>query len=192
MLVSFTGAQSTGKTTLLTKCRDELVHSGPWEYIPEVTRLVKRNFNVEINELGSNDSQLLIMNQHHVNTIQCKDSHAIMDRCIIDGLVYTKYLAEIGQVEPWVVDICYSMFNYLLPKLDVVFYTCPKDVILDDDGERSVNVSFRDRIIELFDETLSEMHDDLTGINRHHDVNIVVLTGSVEDRFKVIRDNLEF
>lgn len=187
MIASFTGAQSTGKTTLLNKCKDGLLHSGPWEYVPEVTRLVKRNYNVNINETGNDDTQLLIMNQHLVNVIQHRESNAILDRCIIDCVVYTRYLVEQGQVSPWVLDMCWSMFYHLIPQLDVIFYTCPKGVLLDDDGERSVNISFRDRIIELFDDTLSTLE-----IGEISDVNVVILTGSVEERFQCIKDNLEF
>ena len=75
ILASFTGAQSTGKTTLLEMCMD-LFFGNPendaydspvrdkWTFIPEVTRLIKRQYGVNINEQGTDDTQLLILNQH--------------------------------------------------------------------------------------------------------------------------------
>ena len=49
MIFSFTGAQCTGKTTLLKHLYKE---NGdyPFVFIPEVTRLVKREYNMPINE----------------------------------------------------------------------------------------------------------------------------------------------
>ena len=65
MLVSFTGAQSTGKTTLLDVCakavlNDDVIHQpvNHWVFVPEVTRMIKRTHNVDINEQGTDDTQL--------------------------------------------------------------------------------------------------------------------------------------
>ena len=57
-----------------------------WTFIPEVTRLIKRQYGVNINEQGTDDTQLLILNQHLINTIQFKQNsfnegvHYMMDR----------------------------------------------------------------------------------------------------------------
>ena len=60
MICSFTGAQSTGKTTLL-KALYEKNGSYPFEFVPEVTRLVSREYNMPINESGGDLTQMLIM-----------------------------------------------------------------------------------------------------------------------------------
>ena len=62
MLISFTGAQSSGKTTLLnhwTDCRNH------WKVVPEVTRKLKRQ-GFEINDDSSNyvDTQIAILADH--------------------------------------------------------------------------------------------------------------------------------
>ena len=62
MLVSFTGAQCTGKTTLLNLLKDKLcgnkwtqgsdgVYRDVWNFVPEVTRKVMRD-GLKINENG--------------------------------------------------------------------------------------------------------------------------------------------
>ena len=63
MIFSFTGAQSTGKTTLLKKLVQKN-GSYPFEFVPEVTRLVMRDYGVAINEGGDDITQMLIMTEH--------------------------------------------------------------------------------------------------------------------------------
>ena len=187
--ISFTGAQSTGKTTLIKKCMDTLPHSD-WEFVPEVTRLVKRNHCVDINELGNDDTQILILAQHLSNANCSYDRDlkgVIMDRCIIDGLVYTNYLYSENKVSPDVAHHSEYMFNKLLPKLDLVFYTSPKDIPLEDDGERSINIAFRDGILNEFEDILyyiDSQYDDVPEVIR--------LEGTVEERLDIIMKALKY
>ena len=63
MIVSFTGAQSTGKSTMLDMCRHNPVFR-KFHCVPEVTRKVKREQNLDINEEGDNVTQLFILKEH--------------------------------------------------------------------------------------------------------------------------------
>lgn len=182
MIVSFTGAQSTGKTTLLNKCKEIYTN---WYFVDEVTRLVGREHNVSINETGTNDTQLLIINQHLINSL-LPHSNVILDRCIIDGLVYTQYLVNTGKVEPWVLDICGHMYNHLIKKLDCVLYTCPDDIPIDDDGERSTNMRFRSDILDIFNQVLEDIY------TYNNNLQVVMLTGPVDERLKMITDVIDF
>ena len=187
MLVSFTGAQSTGKSTLLEKCKDELVgiDYGIWEYIPEVTRLVKRQYGVDINELGNDDTQILILNQHLINSLI--DHDCFLDRCIIDGLAYTMYLYSKNKISPDVAHHAEYMFNKLLPKLDIVFYTSPTDVPVEDDGERSIDLNFRNDIIHEFEDILEYIS------RQYGDVpEVVRLEGTIEQRMELIKKTLSW
>ena len=188
MIVSFTGAQSTGKTSLINKCKYLPVVSTEclgvqWCIVPEVTRLVRRNFNVDINEAGNDDTQLLILAQHLANTHTYKDKNVIMDRCIVDGLVYTRYLFNHDKVTREVKDHAEFMFDKLISKLDVVFYTSPEDIPIEDDGERSIDVDFRDEIIAGFEDVLYYMEQQYGKMP-----SVTRLKGSIEDRMKTIRD----
>ena len=204
LLTSFTGAQSTGKSTLLNMCKSKLLldperaaYSGRppdklWMFIPEVTRLIKREFHVDINEQGTDDTQLLIMNQHLINTIQFKNNilkgrghYYMMDRCIMDCLVYSKYLHNHGRIEDCTYDVVESMYCRLLPSLDAIFYTHPEDIPIHDDGERSVDPQFRDEIIQIYDDVL---YGGLKWIVPH---NVVVLKGSPLERMNTIIDKLQ-
>jgi len=183
MVVSFTGAQSTGKTTLLNACKE--AYGDQFNFVDEVTRLVKRNHNVPINEEGTDVTQLFIINAHIENAYKVyeKPRGVILDRCIVDGLVYTGYLALEGKVSKWVFKYAKHVFDMLLPKVDKIFYTHPGDVELVADGERSVDLEFRKKIIDLF-ELVFELHDDRLK-NK-----LVVLKGTVEERMEQIKISL--
>jgi nicotinamide riboside kinase len=178
MLVSFTGSQSSGKTTLLKKAmRDPDFRK--WNFVPEVTRVVKRQgFN--INELGNNETQLFILAEHLRNHHPKAKTNTILDRCIVDGWVYTSYLEESGQVDKWVSEYSRRLYLLLKDKLDIVFYT-DHNIPLEDDGERSVDIEFRDKIVRKFQDVLNSVtiRD-----------KIVRLEGDVETRYNIFKESI--
>ena len=184
MIFSFTGAQSTGKTTLLNhlhKCND----SYPFEFVPEVTRLVMREYEMPINETGDDLTQLLIMTEHVRNLFKnrtdriIRGTHMIFDRCALDGIVYSVWLLENRKISRPCYDACELIYKRLQDKYDVIFYTSPDDVKLVNDGERSVDVGFRNEILELFD---LYMH--------RYRGKIVVLKGDVQERLETVKSTL--
>ena len=185
MIFSFTGAQSTGKTTLLNhlhKCNGDY----PFEFIPEVTRLVMRDYEMPINEDGDDLTQLLIMTEHVRNVYRNKADHLIrgmhmiFDRCVVDGIVYSRWLLNEGKISKCCYDACALIYEELKDKYDIIFYTSPGDVKLVDDGERSIDAKFRNGIINTFNAFLE----------RGYDGKVVVLEGSVEERLKTIKSTL--
>ena len=190
MIFSFTGAQSTGKTTLLEhlKCKNLGNHS--FEFIPEVTRLVRREYEVPINEGGDDMTQMLIMTEHIRNIYKGRtDSlvrgvNKILDRCALDGIVYTHYLLDKGKISRTTYDACELIYKKLRNEYDVIFYTSPDDVELVDDGERSIDKHFREDIIGLFDMYLQY------GIIEKGP-RVVYLEGTVEERLETIKSTLD-
>lgn len=180
MIISFTGAQSTGKTTLLNKCKP--LYSYQFNFIDEVTRRVKKEYKVEINEQGDNVTQLLILNDHLQNMVKHRYDNVIMDRCIIDGVIYTCWLHDNGRVDKWVMDYACELFNELIDRVDVIFY-CEPEFDAVDDGERSVDKQFRDEIIGHFEDVVENVHS-LKG-------KVIRLKGSIEERMKMIDDTIK-
>jgi nicotinamide riboside kinase len=185
MIFSFTGAQSTGKTTLLNhlhKCNGDY----PFEFVPEVTRLVMRDYEMPINENGGDLTQMLIMTEHVRNVYKNKADHLIrgmhqiFDRCALDGIVYSLWLRHNDKISRRCYDACDLIYEELKDKYDVIFYTSPDDVKLVNDGERSVDVKFRNDIINTFNIFLEKGYDG----------EVVVLKGSVEERLKTIKSTL--
>jgi nicotinamide riboside kinase len=187
MIFSFTGAQCTGKTTLLKHLYKE---NGdyPFTFIPEVTRLVSREYNMPINEGGGDLTQMLIMTEHVRNIYKnradhlIRGIHQIFDRCALDGIVYSLWLLQEGKIGRACYDACELIWKNLKNKYDVIFYTCPDDVKLVDDGERSVDKRFREQIINIFNIYLER---------RDFDAEVIELKGSVKDRLKTIRSTLD-
>ena len=99
MLIGFTGAQCTGKTTLLQKCKQYFLVENNWNYIDEVTRKVKR-LGHKINTDGDDLTQLFILSEHLRN--HTYPESYILDRCILDGYVYSSCLSRRGVVSEWV------------------------------------------------------------------------------------------
>ena len=177
MIVSFTGAQSTGKTTLL----NHLVDKNPYvTFVEEVTRRVKRLYDVPINEDGGDVTQFMIMADHLQNLFsKDKEDVTVFDRCAVDGVVYTRWLQLQGMVSDDVYRACCKVYDIVIDQYDVIFYTDPTDVELIDDGERSIDVGFRNDIIKLF-------NDKLEGLD-----NVVVLSGTVEERLNTVKKTVE-
>lgn len=176
MRVSFTGAQSTGKTTLLNKCKE--IYKD-YKFVDEVTRYVRRTYDVKINEIGGTETQLYILAEHIKNHLR-SDENLILDRCILDGYVYTKYQVVNGKVSSQVLHAFNGVYGLLMDKLDYIFYTDPADVKLVDDGERSVDYKFREDIIAMFEDLITYK---MSPVNRD---KIVRLSGTVEERMKII------
>lgn len=180
MIISFTGAQSTGKSTLLNLCKEEF--GDKFVYFPEITRQIRTECGVTINEAGNNITQTLIVAEHIKNMLKASQRDSILDRCILDGLVYTLYLHfDKKIVDEFTFALSIKIFNEFIDKVDVIFYTDPKDVPLVNDGERSVDVEFRNRIIEIFDWVIKE----------YKVKNVVKLSGTVEERMNTIKQTLK-
>jgi nicotinamide riboside kinase len=178
MLIGFTGAQCTGKTTLLNRCKQLLPD---WNFVDEVTRKVQRE-GQPINEHGDDTTQLFILSEHLNNHFKSKQN-TILDRCILDGYVYTKWLEQNGNVETWVREHACKMLTHMIDQLDVVFYTCPEDIPLVDDGVRSTNGTFREEIIQLYNELFDQ--------NYYWMDRVIKLRGTVEERLDTILKTID-
>jgi thymidylate kinase len=182
MLIGFTGAQCTGKSTLLSRCSElrrenETFHN--FHFIEEVTRKIKREGH-EINLDGNDITQLMILNEHLNNHTLKQDT--LLDRCILDGYVYTSCLARLGKVSEWVTTYACNLLNLLVENLDIIFYTQPEDVPLVADGIRSVDINFRQDIINRYEDLFAQ---DYYWMNK-----VVRLYGNVDDRVTQIEQTI--
>ena len=174
MLIAFTGTQSTGKTTLLNKLREDKDFEG-FTFIDEITRNVGKA-GMKINENGTDATQIAIMNAHVANSYK---DNAIMDRCALDGVVYTEWLYNEGKVTENTYKYAENIYRSLINKYDYIFYLEPEFALVDD-GVRSANIEFRDMILELFRKRIAKDR-----------VKVVQLTGSVEERVSQLKKAME-
>lgn len=176
MKIAFSGPQGTGKTTLLKYLKGDEEFRYKYKFIDEITRRVQKK-GYTINEKGDNydTTQLLIMNEHLSNLFE---GDVIMDRCMLDGLVYTNYLYWEGKVSFWIWEYARRLFYEYGSNYDYIFYLAP-EFDLEDDGVRSINKEFRDSIENWF--------EALIGTNS---IPVIRLTGSVEDRIKQFKETI--
>ena len=174
MKIAFTGAQSTGKTTLLKELKRDSKLSLEYDFRDEITRRMQKK-GLSINEGGNDITQLLIMNSHIKNSLI---DNVIMDRCALDGLVYTDWMYGKNKVEQWVVDYATNVFNLLIGRYDYIFYLAP-EFDIEDDGVRSTDVDFRNEVVDLFDYYI-----------RVYEIPVIKLTGTVEQRLNKIKETI--
>lgn len=183
MLIAFSGAQSSGKTTLLNMCK-QLDEFKKYTFIDEVTRRIKNENNAPINDSEDDYeyTQTLIA-ADHIKNMTLKN--AVLDRCALDGWVYTTYFHENGKVSStlydFMLDVYYRRAMYYY---DFIFYTDPS-IPLIDDGVRSCDTGFRDRIIELFDKEIHFLKE-----HRYFKNKIIKLKGSVDERIEIIKKTI--
>lgn len=174
MRIAITGAQSTGKSTLLRFLKQDDDLKG-FEFIDELTRKIAAK-GININEEGSNMSQIFTITIHAENIVK---DHFISDRCALDGLVYTKWLFDQGKVDKWILDYAIGVAKEVIPRYDYIFYL-PAEIPIEDDGVRSADIKFRDDIVALFESYTKELG-----------VKLIELSGSVRDRAKLFKRVLE-
>lgn len=177
MIVSFTGAQSTGKTTLLNELRKWKELEG-YVFIDEITRNVSK-LGMNINEKGDDATQTAIMNAHIENLK--KGNNLVLDRCSLDGVVYTHYLYLHGKVSKDTFDYARQVFFETCLKYDKIFYLKPEFNIVED-GVRSNSVQFRDEIASIFEGYIADFN-----LRKY---NVVELTGSVEERLEAVKKEM--
>jgi len=183
--ITFTGPQSSGKTTLLKKMRYSGGIFDKFFYIDEVTRKIRDECNISINEDGASDiTQLLIINEELKNLFNCGSmgnwcKGTVHDRCLLDGLVYTEYFNDKQMVSDFVLQTAMRYWHRFYRKYDIIFYPSPHDVQLIDDGERSTSAEFRNAIIDKYENYYLQQYQWKD--------RIVILKGTVEERLEAIK-----
>ncbi len=178
--IILTGAQGTGKTTVLNQfdCN-------------ELTRIVEvaRDLNkvgVKINEQGNAAGQRIIFDTYYEKLSQKIDY--ISDRGLTDVISYTKYLydhctpgtPEEAALKDELLREVKLLDKFVEDNKDIKVFLFPIEFALKDDGVRSTNEEFRknvDRNIRKF-------------VNYAYADNFKTVGGTVRERVNFIKSNL--
>ena len=171
MKIVFTGTQGVGKTTLLDILEKCFSYNEPIRFVRNFTRdMVKRGLS--INEDGTDETQLAIMQAH--KDIVTSSDNIIMDRCMLDGIVYTTYLYRHGKVSDEVYKKCLDTFTRHVLDYDRIYYMVPEFPLTGDEF-RSDKVQYQKDIADIFEDIIEG-----------YALPVIKLTGTVGDRLAVV------
>lgn len=175
MKIVFTGAQGVGKTTLLDILEKYFTFTVNFNFIYNFTRNIAKK-GYQINEAGTDDTQKAVMELHQEIAKSAED--VIMDRCALDGFVYTTYLKNKGQISEYTFNYCKQIFESCMDKYDVIFYLKPEFPVTGDEY-RSDKQDYQAEIANIFENVI-----------QCYGINVIKLTGTVGDRIQKIKQTL--
>ena len=172
MRIIFTGAQGTGKTTILN------YFQGKQPIITNVCRTLAKN-GVKINEMGDDESQATIFNKY-CDLLSQNDY--ISDRGLTDVMAYSKWLFEHGRLSEGEWKREQRIFKTFIKAYPAIYFYFPIEFRIEDDGVRSTDEDFRKEIDVNILKSLQD-NPEIPGLTVH---------GSVEERLEFINRMLQF
>lgn len=145
-----------------------------YKYLPEITRTLKEK-GFLINEAGTLETQIMVMNAH-IENLLCNDDF-IVDRCILDGYAYTRWLHlhKEGTIPEWFARYANELAERYVASYDHIFFL-PIEFDVEDDGVRSTQPQFREQVNNLL----------TNKIELHRYPNMHVIGGTVQQRVEQI------
>lgn len=149
MRICVTGTACIGKSTFI----DDFISRWPMYKKPETTyRDIIKEKNLSLNREGNRESQLAILDalceQAEINK---DEKYCIHDRCVIDNLAYTLWLAakEKGEVRPEDFTASVIQARQALKHYDIIFFmpiTKTTNIPLEERVNRDINEDYRSEI----------------------------------------------
>lgn len=169
MNIIFTGAQGTGKTTILNEMRNR-----GYNVVTEVVRNLSKK-GVKINKDGDEKDQKKIFDEY-VKIFNESTNGFVSDRGLFDVVSYTVYLARNGKVsEKFANKQLKELGKFLSEHNDYVYCYFPIEFDVVDDGVRDLDEEFRKSIDE-----------NILTLLGAYGVPFVVMKGTVEERMEKI------
>lgn len=169
--IVFTGAQGTGKTTVLNFFQEQGMN-----VITEVVRnLAKKGVN--INKNGDEKGQTKIFKEYEKLLGELDFNGYISDRGLVDVVAYTVYLSKHGKISEKFADKqIKALKKFRDANPDITYCYFPIEFPVEDDGVRDMDEEFRveiDNIIRYLMETCS--------------IQPIVIRGDVEYRIEKVK-----
>ena len=162
MRIAFSGAQGTGKTTLL---RDFLTCWPQYKTLNKSYRDIIKEKGLTHSSNTTEETQRVIRDwMYEEFKKNSKDDNVVYDRCLLDNLVYTLWMYRYipGSISSTFVDESIDIMKESMRKLDIIFYI-PADkcnFALEDDSFRDTNLVYRTQIDNIFKGLISEYKEN--------------------------------
>ena len=174
-----TGAQGTGKSTLLHHFDDRM------KVITEVVRNLAKTEGINVNESGDMHGQTRIFDTYYDILSNTKEQY-ISDRGLTDVISYTccnmsrMHAQEEGQ--RFIEDQINRFIEFSEKNDDIVYFYIPIEFDVEDDGFRSTDEEFRKEV----DKNIRDLFEYMEGIGSG--LNVFTVTGTVEERLETIEE----
>jgi|LakMenEpi03Aug12_release.lakeMendotaPanAssembly.Ray.scaffolds.fasta_scaffold211628_4 hypothetical protein len=196
MRIAFSGAQNTGKSTLV---KDFLTVWPQYKTLDTTYRLIIKDNGLTHSSKTTVETQTLVRDWMCGELSKNKLGDTIVyDRCPLDNLVYTLWAfhRKYDGIDGKFVDESIDKMKESMRKLDIIFYIpadkCNFGVV--NDAFRDTNIAYRKEIDQLFKMLISEY-------NENYDANvffpkgdspaIIELSGTREQRLLAISDYID-
>lgn len=168
--IILTGAQGTGKTTLLNMFE--------MNKITEVVRNLNKKHNIPVNQDGTDEGQLVIWNAYKELLTQ---QEYISDRGLTDVLAYTEHGFRNGKVSERIYNIFKDEFDvFTRDNPDILYVYCPIEFDIVGDGFRSIDMQYQREIDQIICDLLESSK-----------VQYITVSGSPEERAEMIVNHLK-
>ena len=174
MKIALTGTHSSGKTSLINSL-SVLEEFKDYKIFTENTRYLKDNIGVKLNDDSELISQYIFIGERAKELFS--GNNILCDRSIYDVCSYTIGSNSITwKDKETFIKGCVP----LMKEYDVIIYVSPEGVNIEDNGLRSTNSEYRDKIDSVIKEALIEWPP----------VKLIEVKGTTEERIAKIKETL--
>lgn len=173
MKIGFTGTMSCGKTTLVKELA-KLPEFKDYKFATERSKYL-RDLGIPLNEDSTIKGQAVFLAER---ATELMNENIITDRTIIDVMAFTS-----GSTIPYYeADDFNELASHLIKEYDHIFYISPKGIDIENNGVRTIDEEYRNRI----DHTIKSLIDKYHSRIKH----ITYISGSIEERVQTIKETL--
>ena len=171
MKIGFCGTISVGKTTLVNALR-ELPEFADYEFRTERSKYL-RDLGIPLNTDSTLKGQFIFLAERCAELMY---NDIITDRTVIDVMAFTKAAKSIDYHEA---EDFINLATRMLSEYDYLFYVSPEGVKIEDNGVRETDANYRDTIDNMINRLLNKYN--------HRIKNLHILSGSTEERIKLLK-----
>ena len=171
MKIGFCGTVSVGKTTLVNALK-ELPEFADYNFATERSKYL-RDLGIPLNTDSTLKGQFIFLAERASELFQ---ENIITDRTIIDVMAFTRLAKSIPY---FMADSLNDAVAHLLREYDYIFYVSPEGVGIEDNGVRTIDPKYRNKIDKEIQRLLLQHKNK---IPRYHE-----LSGTTEERIQKIK-----
>ena len=171
MKIGFCGTMSVGKTTLVNALKD-LPEFKEYTFATERSKYL-RDLGIPLNTDSTIKGQIVFLAER-ASELMCEN--IITDRTVVDVMAFT----NLAQSIPYVVAIDFAtVASPLLKEYDYLFYVSPEGVEIEDNGVRTIDTEYREKIDNEIKKILLKY--------KYRPKHYAELSGTTEERIEKIK-----